>query len=68
VLRVAHAVLNGLAHIHAEGFIHFDVKPSNVLFSTTDIPMVADLGQSRAMSPTTGNRHSAKALLHPRFP
>jgi len=67
VLRVAHAVLNGLAHIHAEGFIHFDVKPSNVLFSTTDIPMVADLGQSRAMSPTTGTVTAPK-LYYTAFP
>jgi serine/threonine protein kinase len=51
-LRVAQAVLAGLAHIHLRGYIHFDVKPSNVLFSNTNRPMVADFGQSRAISPT----------------
>jgi serine/threonine protein kinase len=54
VLRVAQAVLAGLAHIHAAGFVHFDVKPSNVLFSMANVPMVADFGQSRPVSPTTG--------------
>lgn len=52
VLRVAQGVLAGLAHIHLNHYIHFDVKPSNVLFSHTDRPMVADFGQSRAISAT----------------
>lgn len=51
-LRVAQGVLAGLAHIHLRNFIHFDVKPSNVLFSNTNRPMVADFGQTRAISPT----------------
>jgi serine/threonine protein kinase len=51
-LRVAQGVLAGLAHIHLKDYIHFDVKPSNVLFSRTGRPMVADFGQSRAISPT----------------
>jgi serine/threonine protein kinase len=51
VQRVAQGVLAGLAHIHLTGFIHFDVKPSNVLFSNTDRPMVADFGQSRRIAP-----------------
>lgn len=50
--RVAQGVLAGLAHIHLAGYIHFDVKPSNVLFSNTNKPMVADFGQSRSISPT----------------
>jgi eukaryotic-like serine/threonine-protein kinase len=50
--RIAQAVLAGLAHIHLTGYIHFDVKPSNVLFSDIGRPMVADFGQSRAISPS----------------
>ena len=52
VQRVAQGVLAGLAHIHLRGHIHFDVKPSNVLFSNINRPMVADFGQSRSISPT----------------
>jgi serine/threonine protein kinase len=52
IQRVAQGVLAGLAHIHLAGFIHFDVKPSNVLFSNTDRPMVADFGQSRTIAPS----------------
>jgi serine/threonine protein kinase len=52
VQRVSQGVLAGMAHIHMKGYIHFDVKPSNVLFSDTDRPMVADFGQSRTISAT----------------
>ena len=52
VLRIAQGTLAGLAQIHLKGYIHFDVKPSNILFSDTDKPMVADFGQSRAISPS----------------
>jgi len=52
VLRVAQSVLAGLAQIHLAQFVHFDLKPSNVLFSDRDIPMIADFGQSRSLSPT----------------
>lgn len=52
VLRITQGTLAGLAHIHLAGYIHFDVKPSNVLFSNTDVPMVADFGQSRMISST----------------
>lgn len=47
LLRVGQGVLAGVAHIHARGYIHFDIKPSNVLFSNYHIPMVADFGQTR---------------------
>lgn len=50
VHRVARGVLAGLAQIHLKNYIHFDLKPSNVLFSNTDKPMVADFGQSRSIS------------------
>jgi serine/threonine protein kinase len=47
VIRIAQGVLHGLARIHGEGFIHFDLKPSNVLFDDIDAPMVSDFGQTR---------------------
>jgi serine/threonine protein kinase len=47
VIRIAQGVLQGLVRIHRAGFIHFDLKPSNVLFDNVDAPMVADFGQSR---------------------
>lgn len=50
ILRIMQGVLAGLAHIHLRSYIHFDVKPSNVIFSDRGVPMVADFGQSREIS------------------
>ena len=46
-LKMAQGVLHGVARIHRCGFLHFDLKPSNIFFTDSDEPMVADFGQSR---------------------
>ena len=51
VIRVGDGILRGLAKIHINKFLHLDMKPSNVLFSDSNVPMVADFGQSRAIGP-----------------
>lgn len=47
IIKLGQGVLTGVAQIHLSGFVHFDIKPSNVLFSDCDVPMVADFGQAR---------------------
>lgn len=54
VRRVGQAILAGVGRIHSAGSIHFDLKPSNILFSDDDVPMVADFGQARKFNPATG--------------
>lgn len=49
VIRLAQEVLNGLYHIHSKGFLHLDIKPSNIFFTDTNKPMIADFGQSRIL-------------------
>jgi len=51
-IRVGIAVCDGLTKIHSSGFVHLDVKPSNVMFSDLNVPMVADFGQSMSLTPT----------------
>jgi serine/threonine protein kinase len=51
-IRVGKGVLAGLSSIHARDFVHFDIKPSNVLFSASHEPLVADFGQSKLVGPT----------------
>jgi len=50
-IRVSQGVLNGVTQIHKASFIHFDLKPSNVLFNNVDAPLVADFGQTRRILP-----------------
>ncbi|HUG68064.1 MAG TPA: serine/threonine-protein kinase [Pirellulaceae bacterium] len=50
VIKVAQGVLNGVSKIHQANVVHFDIKPSNILFSDADKPMVADFGQARAVA------------------
>lgn len=54
-IQVGIDMLSGLQRIHNAGFVHFDVKPSNILFSNRDDPMVADFGQTKAINPATGS-------------
>ena len=53
-LRLIHQVLDALAHMHAQGFLHQDLKPANVLLhSTPDGTVhawVADLGVAGALA------------------
>ncbi len=53
-VKVGLQMLNGLQIIHNAGYLHFDLKPSNVLFSDRDQAMVSDFGQSRMLDTTTG--------------
>lgn len=45
--RIANGMAAGLAHLHARGFIHRDLKPTNVLFDDEGRPKLADLGLAR---------------------
>jgi serine/threonine protein kinase len=45
-LKKALGILSGVAHIHGRNYIHFDLKPSNILLSDRGVPMVADFGQT----------------------
>jgi len=50
LIRVGQGLLSGVSQVHLSDFVHFDIKPSNVLFDDLDVPMLADFGQARAVS------------------
>jgi hypothetical protein len=53
VCRIMASVCDGIAHAHAHGVIHCDVKPGNVLLSREGVPKVGDFGLAvrRAIGP-----------------
>ncbi len=49
-LRVGNGILSGLAHIHITRYLHLDLKPSNILLSNAQRPLIADFGQARRIN------------------
>jgi serine/threonine protein kinase len=51
-------VVRALAHLHAHGFFHRDVKPENILIGAGLAVKLADFGQAR--------QHAARSLAEGR--
>ena len=49
-LEIVIAMADALAHAHAKGLIHRDVKPRNIILTAAGVPKLADLGLARAMA------------------
>jgi serine/threonine protein kinase len=45
--RYTKALANGLAGVHAQGVVHRDLKPRNILFRNTDTPVITDFGVAK---------------------
>ncbi|HIU63866.1 MAG TPA: Stk1 family PASTA domain-containing Ser/Thr kinase [Candidatus Avacidaminococcus intestinavium] len=50
---IAHGIASALKHAHANGIIHCDIKPHNILLDESNNPKVTDFGIARAISTAT---------------
>lgn len=50
VIEIAIQVARALEHAAARGFVHRDVKPSNIMLTTEGVAKLADLGLARRMT------------------
>jgi serine/threonine protein kinase len=49
-LRLFKAIAEAAAYAHRQGVVHCDLKPGNVLLSTTGLPILTDFGISKFIS------------------
>jgi serine/threonine protein kinase len=73
-VSVAYCLASALAHLHAHGALHYDVKPANTLFFDGDhVPprarsaRLADFGEARMKrdGTTTGGKRGTDAFMAP---
>lgn len=63
VIEYGQNLLSGLHHVHSRGFVHFDVKPSNLLICDDRTVVLSDFGQSR-MADARGGSHYTTSILN----
>lgn len=65
VLQYLNQILDGLSAIHSKGFLHLDIKPSNIMRTTRGYMKLIDLGASKEYMLGAGaTKYSGVALTN----
>lgn len=51
---IYYTLLNAVGEMHKRGFVHLDIKPSNVIMRDANTPILIDLGAARPYPDTSG--------------
>jgi eukaryotic-like serine/threonine-protein kinase len=65
VVTIAVPLAQALATVHAQGLVHGDVTPANVLFAADGRPLLSDLGVARLLGIGSGEVSGTRGYLDP---
>lgn len=67
VASIGRQLAEGLAYAHANGIVHRDVKPANVLLTEDGRALLADFGIARLLDSTTRHTVAGQAIGSPAY-